>query len=307
MPNAWVNIAPDNTVTHHLRALRDGAGRRTPRCRRWSPKSSNVDLYKVNVEFAPPGEVYINALLGGQITGGSTSVRDGYDKLRIAGAQARDDAACRRRPTSGRSTRRQLRTRERLWSIGPEGQEGDATASSPPPRPSSTPPKEVALKDPSEFKHRRQAARSASTRRPRSTARPSSASTSSCPACCTPSLAQCPVIGGKVGELRRHQGEDDARRASDVVQITDGVAVVADSWWRARKARDTLDDPVGRRPGRARSSARCCAGLRGGDAAKPGAVDPQDRRRRRRRSPARRRRSRRPTSCRSCRIRRWSR
>ena len=28
-------------------------------------------------------------MLGGQITGGSTSVRDGWDKLRIAGAQAR--------------------------------------------------------------------------------------------------------------------------------------------------------------------------------------------------------------------------
>src|ERR1039458_8792530 len=29
------------------------------------------------------------ALLGGQLTGGSTSVADGYDKLRVAGAQAR--------------------------------------------------------------------------------------------------------------------------------------------------------------------------------------------------------------------------
>src|SRR4030095_9911297 len=43
----------------------------------------------IKVEFAPPGREYVNALLGGQVTGGSTSVRDAWEKLRMAGAEAR--------------------------------------------------------------------------------------------------------------------------------------------------------------------------------------------------------------------------
>src|SRR4029450_7309647 len=43
----------------------------------------------IKVEFAPPGKEYVNALLGGQVTGGSTSVRDAWEKLRMAGAEAR--------------------------------------------------------------------------------------------------------------------------------------------------------------------------------------------------------------------------
>ena len=48
-----------------------------------------VGLERIKVEFAPPGDQYINNLIGGQITGGSTSVRDAWEKLRKAGATAR--------------------------------------------------------------------------------------------------------------------------------------------------------------------------------------------------------------------------
>src|SRR5207247_2055435 len=52
-------------------------------------------------------------------------------------------------------------------------------------------------------------------------------------------LQQCPVIGGTLKSV-------DAAKARampgvvDVVQIPDGVAVVADSWWRAHQARQAL-------------------------------------------------------------------
>jgi isoquinoline 1-oxidoreductase beta subunit len=54
------------------------------------------------------------------------------------------------------------------------------------------------------------------------------------------SLAQCPVIGGKVASF------DDSKAkkmpgVKHIVGITDGVAVVADSWWQAKQARDALN------------------------------------------------------------------
>jgi isoquinoline 1-oxidoreductase beta subunit len=87
-PNAWVKIAPDNTVTIMVARSEMGQDVYTS-----MPilvaEELEVDLSKVKVEFAPPAEVYINALLGGQLTGGSTSVRDAWEKLRKAGASAR--------------------------------------------------------------------------------------------------------------------------------------------------------------------------------------------------------------------------
>jgi len=86
--NAWVKVAPDNTVTILVARSEMGQGvvMALPTL---VAEELDVDIYKVKVDFAPPGEVYINGMLGGQITGGSTSVRDGWEKLRVAGAQAR--------------------------------------------------------------------------------------------------------------------------------------------------------------------------------------------------------------------------
>jgi isoquinoline 1-oxidoreductase subunit beta len=46
------------------------------------------------------------------------------------------------------------------------------------------------------------------------------------------SLAQCPVIGGKVKSFDGAKAKASAG-VIDVVQINDGVAVVANSWWQA--------------------------------------------------------------------------
>ncbi|MBV8031371.1 MAG: molybdopterin-dependent oxidoreductase, partial [Betaproteobacteria bacterium] len=76
--NAWVKVAADNTVTILCARSEMGQGvvMSMPTL---VAEELEVDLNKVKVEFAPPGEVYINGMLGGQITGGSTSVRDGWE------------------------------------------------------------------------------------------------------------------------------------------------------------------------------------------------------------------------------------
>ena len=87
-PNAWIKIGTDNQVTILVARSEMGQDVYTS-MPMLVAEELNVDLSKVNVDFAPPAEVYINALLGGQITGGSTSVRDAWEKLRKAGASAR--------------------------------------------------------------------------------------------------------------------------------------------------------------------------------------------------------------------------
>src|SRR5512144_2341292 len=87
-PNAWVRITPDNKVTILCARSEMGQGVATS-MPMLVAEELEVDINKVTVEFAPPAEVYINSLLGGQLTGGSTSVRDAWEKLRKAGASAR--------------------------------------------------------------------------------------------------------------------------------------------------------------------------------------------------------------------------
>ena len=87
-PNAWIKIGTDNQVTIFVARSEMGQDVYTS-MPMLVAEELNVDLSKVNIDFAPPAEVYINALLGGQITGGSTSVRDAWVKLRKAGASAR--------------------------------------------------------------------------------------------------------------------------------------------------------------------------------------------------------------------------
>src|SRR4249920_1557983 len=69
MPNAWVKIGADNQVTILVARSEMGQGVATSMpmlvC-----EELDIDVNKVNVEFAPPAEVYINSLLGGQLTGG---------------------------------------------------------------------------------------------------------------------------------------------------------------------------------------------------------------------------------------------
>jgi isoquinoline 1-oxidoreductase subunit beta len=231
--NAWVRIAADNTVTILCARSEMGQGvvMSMPTL---VAEELEVDLYKVKVEFAPPGEAYMNAMLGGQITGGSTSVRDGYDKLRIAGAQARSmlvqAAADKWKVDAGECQAKNgfVICKDKKASYG-----SLASAAA-----KLTPPKDVKLKDPSEFRYIGKSLKRLDTAsKVNGTAK--YGIDTRLPGMLYASLAQCPVLGGKVASY------DDARAKAmpgvkHVVQITDGVAVVADSWWRAKKARDAL-------------------------------------------------------------------
>jgi isoquinoline 1-oxidoreductase subunit beta len=88
-PNAWLRIGNDDVITFFCDRSEMGQGVYTA-LPTLLAEELGADLEKIKIEFAPPGDAYTNALLGGQVTGGSTSVRDAWPKLRKAGAQARE-------------------------------------------------------------------------------------------------------------------------------------------------------------------------------------------------------------------------
>jgi isoquinoline 1-oxidoreductase beta subunit len=265
MPNAWVRIAPDGAVTILSARSEMGQGVYTA-LPTLVAEELEVDLGRIKVEIAPAGEVYINSLLGGQLTGGSTSVVEGWEKLRVAGAQARAmlvSAAAQRWGVDAAA----CQARDGVVS-GPAGQRAtygelvEAAAKLPVPT-------DVKLKDPSAWRYVGKA-----MNRLDSQAKIDGTAEYGIdvrlPGMLYAALAQCPVIGGKVTSF-------DAARAKampgvkHVVQITDGVAVVADTWWRAKTARDALSIQWDEGAGRALDSPGIARALRAA-AAQPGAV-----------------------------------
>lgn len=234
-PNAWVRIGSDNSVTILVARSEMGQDVYTS-----MPilvaEELEVDINKINVEFAPPAEIYINALLGGQLTGGSTSVRDAWEKLRKAGASARmmlvaaaadqwgvDAGQCKAAngtvtgPGGKRANYGQLAAKAAQMEV----------------------PKDVPLKPASQFKY----VGNARIRRLDTEAKVKATAQfgidTRVPGMLYAAVAMPPMMGGKVASY------DDSRAKAmpgvkGVVQYSRGVAVVADSYWQAKKAKDLL-------------------------------------------------------------------
>ena len=88
-PNAFIRIARDGTVSFIVHKVEMGQGTFTS-IPMLIAEELDVDLQKVKLVQAPPDNGrYADPLLGGQVTGGSTSVRGAWEPLRQAGATAR--------------------------------------------------------------------------------------------------------------------------------------------------------------------------------------------------------------------------
>ncbi len=88
-PNAFIRIDADGTVRLVMPSVEMGQGIYTGACMMLA-EELGVGIDQVRVEHAPPNEeLYSMPLMGGQITGGSTSTRGHWGVLREAGAVAR--------------------------------------------------------------------------------------------------------------------------------------------------------------------------------------------------------------------------
>jgi isoquinoline 1-oxidoreductase beta subunit len=87
--NAWLRVAADDSVTVLVAASEMGQGVYTA-MPMLVAEELEVDWARVRAEMAPVDPAYNNRIFGAQATGGSTSVRQGFDHLREAGARARE-------------------------------------------------------------------------------------------------------------------------------------------------------------------------------------------------------------------------
>ena len=265
-PNAWVHIADDNSITLISARSEMGQGVYTS-MPMLIAEELNVDVTKITVAAAPPGAQYANAFLGAMITGGSTSVREGWEKLRVAGAQVREMLVAAAAQEWGVDASTIKANNGMLTGPGGKkatyGQMAQAASKQPV-------PEKPFIKAAKDF-------RVVGKRIPRTDVPAKVNGTAQfgidvkLPGMVYASLEQSPVIGGTVKSV-----DSAAAKAMpgvvDVVQIPDGVAVVANSYWGAVKARRALKIEWDLGPGASLSTAGMIQGHM--DAAKSGKVIP---------------------------------
>jgi isoquinoline 1-oxidoreductase beta subunit len=232
-PNAWIRIAPDDTVTLLVARSEMGQGVYTA-LPMLLAEELEADWSRVHVEMAPADPAYTNRLLGRQATGGSTAIRDAWPKLREAGATARHmlevAAAQRWGVKPGQCQAKQGVVHGPGGRSATFGELAEAAAE-------LSPPESVDLKDPADYTL-------VGTDTSRLDARAKVTGTAEfgmdvrLEGLLTATVQRCPVLGGRVESVDGSEAEarSDVHR---VLNLGDRVAVVADGYWAAKQGLDT--------------------------------------------------------------------
>jgi isoquinoline 1-oxidoreductase beta subunit len=235
-PNAWIRIGSDNRITIMVAHSEMGQGVMTA-LPMLVAEELDVDLPRVQVETAPAAPAYINPMIGVQLTGGSTSVRSSWQQLQEAGATARAmlvTAAAQKWGVSADT----LATgngvvRERSGKRSATyGELASAAAAIPVPR-------HVTLKNPDAYKLiGKPVARVDIPAKVNGSAR--FGIDVRLPGMLTAVVARCPTFGGKLRRLNADKAKA-VKGVRHVFAISSGVAVVAETFWPAKTARDLLE------------------------------------------------------------------
>jgi len=233
--NAWVRIAPDDTVTIVIDKAEMGQGIITALAMLLA-EELEFDWKKVKTEFAPAAPVYFNPLFGLQGTGGSTSVRASWGPLSKTGAAAREmliAAAAQQwyvEPSACHVENGAVVDNATSKRLG-YGALAERAAKLPVP----ANPK---LKDPKDYKYIGKPTKRLDT--------PSKVNGKAgfgidvrLPNIQHAVVARCPVFGGKVKSFDDSKAKS-VRGVKQVLQISSGVAVVADNTWSAMEGRRAL-------------------------------------------------------------------
>jgi len=236
-PNAFVRIASDNTVTIIGKHLEMGQGTYTGLAVILA-EELDADWSQMRVEAAPADATRYNNLRWGPVqgTGGSTGLANSWEQLRRAGATARAmlvEAAARDWSVPAA----EITVDRGVVSHAPSGRRatfGDLAAKAA----TLTPPPLVTLKDPKDFKL-------VGTHLPRldGTAKTDGSAKFTMdftlPGMLTALIARPPRFGATVKSFDATVAKQ-IKGVTHVVQVPSGVAVVATSFWAARKGREAL-------------------------------------------------------------------
>ena len=237
MPNAFIQIAPDNSVTVLIKHLDKGQGVTTGLTTIVADEL-DADWAQMRAAFAPANvELYNNLLFGPiQATGGSSSVANSWDQLRKAGAAARAMlvATAAKRwnvPVSEIIIEKGVLIHPRRNKRARFGELAAEAANVPVPT-------EVKLKDPKDWIYiGKELPRIDSIAKTTGTA--TYAMDVKRPGMLTAVVARPPRFGAAVKSFDPAAAKS-IKGVVDVVQIPQGVAVLAKDTWSAMKGREAL-------------------------------------------------------------------
>jgi len=236
MPDAFIHIAPDDSVTVLIKHLDMGQGVTTG-LTTIVAEELDADWSQMRAEFAPANAKLYNNLAFGpmQGTGGSTSVANSWDQLRSAAAAARAmlvaAAAEEWKVSASEIAVHKGRLSHRSGKSGSFGQFAEKATHMPLPA-------DVTLKDPDKFE-----LIGAKTPRidsnEKTTGKAIYAQDIRRPGMLTAVIARPPRFGGIVKSFDA-DGAKAVKGFVDAIAIPQGVAVLAENTWAAIQARDAL-------------------------------------------------------------------
>lgn len=235
--NAWVVVRPDDTVVIRIARSEMGQGSLTGLAQLVA-EELECDWTKVTTEYPTPGQSVARKRVWGDFsTGGSRGIRSSQDYVRKGGATARVmliEAAANewKVPASECTVANGVITHTPSGRTTTYGKVAEAAAK-------LTPPAEVKLKDPKDWKVIGKGVKRLDTA-DKTTGTMIYGIDVKLPGMLNAAIKDCPVFGGKLKSYDEAKVAD-MKGVKKVVKVGDSaVAVVADTWWHAKTALEAL-------------------------------------------------------------------
>ncbi|CAN7236825.1 molybdopterin cofactor-binding domain-containing protein [Polaromonas sp. LjRoot131] len=259
--NAWVVVRPDDTVIIRIARSEMGQGSLTGLAQLVA-EELECNWAKVTTEYPTPGQnLARNRAWGNFSTGGSRGIRESHDYVRKGGATARmmlvQAAADEWKVPAAECT-----AASSVITHTPSGRKTSygkvALAAA-----KVAPPAEPKLKDPKDWKLvGKRLARLDTT--DKVTGKQVYGADLKLPGMLNAAIKDCPVFGGKVKSFNAAAIEKRPGVKKVLAVGDSAVAVVADTWWRAKTALDALPIEWDNGPNAANSSASVAQMLKAG-------------------------------------------
>ena len=235
--NAWVMVRPDETVVVRVGRVEMGQGTLTGLAQLVA-EELECDWAKVTTEYPTPGQNVARSRVWGNFqTAGSRGVRDSHDYMRKGGAAARQmliQAAANGWgvPASECTVAKGVITHSPSGRTTSYGKVADAASK-------LEAPKDVQLKDPKDWTIAGKPVKRLDTAEKLNGSQIYSIDVKR-PGMLNAAIKACPVFGGKLKSFDAAQVEGMPGVKKVVAVGDNAVAVVADTWWRAKTALDAL-------------------------------------------------------------------